>query len=822
MSRPMKVFGLVLWVLLGLAGSVLAVWAFPRLYPFVAQGWRLDAAGAAERAGDAFAALGEPVEDAYVVVVAGFDLVLEKRLLPLAGGNLGRAAELVASRLGHQVRIWHVIVYPPGAEPEDFAYFGRISAAGDVLSLERRVERGAASGEVDPDRAGREAEALLRRTGLDPADFGEPALRRLERPDRTDLALRFRDVEPVPGGEIESGVEIEYQGDLLTGLSLWRDREGEEEIVARLKGGETFLQARFLGFYFLLAVVGVAFVRRYNEGVLEVRRAVRLFLLLFTAGFAFIALTARGAAGMIDYDISRRLTTWVFGFQLLILAVVPLALLAALAWTVGEANCRQLWGAKLAAFDAVLRGRFASATVGRAAFRGLAAGLGLAGGLLALLLGLARLGAEPLAAYTLGAFYPHAPWPGLAMLLFHLLGASASILFLLLFLLPRAVGRFGIRIGGAAVALVSAVFVPPPVATLPGGVEMLASLLAVSVIIVLFLRHDLLTAFLAALTSGVALASLPYLFAESTGIIAQGVVPLVLLALPLLLSLRGSIRGEEAVYHFDVVPPHVRRIAERERLRFELETARRIQSSILPDLPPYFDGIEVDYAYRPATEVGGDFYEVAELPGGRLALAVGDVAGHGVASGLVMAMARSALASQVEIDPSVEAVFRTLNRILHDTARKSLLTTLCYGLLEPSRDSTSCRELRFASAGHLFPYVVGAGGAVRWLESVAYPLGVRRVLEIRPNRVELRPGDTLVLVSDGIVEARSDGSDEPYGFDRFAASLAHHAGAPPPSLKEALLGDVDRFTGGGAREDDQTVLVMRLAEHPATAKEILG
>jgi sigma-B regulation protein RsbU (phosphoserine phosphatase) len=249
----------------------------------------------------------------------------------------------------------------------------------------------------------------------------------------------------------------------------------------------------------------------------------------------------------------------------------------------------------------------------------------------------------------------------------------------------------------------------------------------------------------------------------------------------------------------------VRRIAERERQRVELETARRIQSSILPELPPRLQGVEIAHAYLPASEVGGDFYDVLALADGRLAVAVGDVAGHGVSSGLVMAMAKSALAVQVTFDPEVQAVFTTLNRMVHQTARKRLLATLCYLLLDPLR-----RELVYASAGHLFPYRVTPGGKVHALESIAYPLGVRSSLTVEPKTAHLDPGDTLFLFSDGLVEAKADRSDEQYGFERLEESLGRYAEHGVEALRDGILADLARFTGNLPREDDQTLLVLRL------------
>jgi sigma-B regulation protein RsbU (phosphoserine phosphatase) len=126
-------------------------------------------------------------------------------------------------------------------------------------------------------------------------------------------------------------------------------------------------------------------------------------------------------------------------------------------------------------------------------------------------------------------------------------------------------------------------------------------------------------------------------------------------------------------------------------------------------------------------------------------------------------------------------------------------------VLDPRR-----REVVWASAGHLFPYRVTPAGKVEVLESVAYPLGVRSYLQVEPRSKSLDPGDTLFLCSDGVVEARSERLDEAYGFERLEQSLARHAHRGVEGLRDAVLEDVTRFTGQIPREDDQTILVLRL------------
>ncbi len=297
----------------------------------------------------------------------------------------------------------------------------------------------------------------------------------------------------------------------------------------------------------------------------------------------------------------------------------------------------------------------------------------------------------------------------------------------------------------------------------------------------------------------------PLLLADDSFLRLQGGLALVVAGLPALISLRFLESGEVFAYRYDDVPPHVRRIAERERQRVELETARQIQSSILPDLPEQLNGVELAHVYLPASEVGGDFYDVLALEDGRLAVAVGDVAGHGVSSGLVMSMARSALAVQTAFNPDVLEVFKTLNRVVFQSARKRRLATLCYALVDPRR-----KEMQFASAGHLFPYRVTPEGEVSSLESVSYPLGVRNPIDIVPRAARLDPGDTLFLFSDGLIEARAEGSDEMFGFDRLEESLQRNAGLAPGQLRDVLLEELEEFTRSAPREDDLTLLVLRM------------
>jgi len=169
-----------------------------------------------------------------------------------------------------------------------------------------------------------------------------------------------------------------------------------------------------------------------------------------------------------------------------------------------------------------------------------------------------------------------------------------------------------------------------------------------------------------------------------------------------------------------------------------------------------------------------------------------------------MSRIHAALTVQVTFDPEVDSVFRTLNRLVFQSARRRLLATLVYLVVDPV-----AMEARYASAGHLFPYLLGADGNLKVLESVAYPLGVRRELTVHPALVRLNSRDSLFLVSDGIVEARPHGSVDTFGFERLEESLRRYAGESPDRVRDGILDDVASFVGRTPQEDDMTMVILR-------------
>lgn len=241
-------------------------------------------------------------------------------------------------------------------------------------------------------------------------------------------------------------------------------------------------------------------------------------------------------------------------------------------------------------------------------------------------------------------------------------------------------------------------------------------------------------------------------------------------------------------------------LVDRIRVRDELEVARELQEDLLPhDVPP-IPGYDFAHSYRTANEVGGDYYALTPLADGRVALLVGDASGHGMAAGLVMAIANATLKTALDLDPSPERVIRLLNRTLCRTGTKRTFMTVFYALLDPATG-----KMEYVCAGHPFPLLRRADGTIEELGYGGLPLGMREPLEICLQSAALEPGDLLLLYTDGLAEALDTQGREAFGYPRISALTRD--GGSPRSVHERILRAFDHHVGDEPLKDDLTLLV---------------
>jgi sigma-B regulation protein RsbU (phosphoserine phosphatase) len=246
--------------------------------------------------------------------------------------------------------------------------------------------------------------------------------------------------------------------------------------------------------------------------------------------------------------------------------------------------------------------------------------------------------------------------------------------------------------------------------------------------------------------------------------------------------------------------------AEKERLERELEIATHIQTSILPrDLR--VENLDIAAVMVPATEVGGDYYEV--LPGaGGCWLGIGDVAGHGLRSGLVMMMLQSVVAAlgRDDFDARPRDLVQIVNAVLYDNVRNRLgqdehatLTLIRY---------FANGELVFAGAHEDLVIWRAATSRCERIETHGTWVGATRDIAAETDdlHARLEPGDLLLLFTDGAIEATS-AAGEPYGLDRLCAELEAASSQPVEAIRDHLLASVRSFLA--AQDDDIALLVAR-------------
>ncbi|HVN33201.1 MAG TPA: PP2C family protein-serine/threonine phosphatase [Thermoanaerobaculaceae bacterium] len=244
-------------------------------------------------------------------------------------------------------------------------------------------------------------------------------------------------------------------------------------------------------------------------------------------------------------------------------------------------------------------------------------------------------------------------------------------------------------------------------------------------------------------------------------------------------------------------------LVDRVLVRDELEVARQLQRDLLPSTAPDLPGYRIAHSYRTANEIGGDYYDFLPLPDGRFVLVIGDASGHGMAAGLLMAIANAALKLAIEVDPSPERVAALLNRVLCRTGDRRAFMSLFYGLLTPATG-----QLEYVCAGHPFPLLRRASGEVEELGRGGLPLGIREVVELARAQVTLAPHDLLVLYSDGLPEAVNV-TGEAFGFETLRTLIRTEA--EPQAIHDRFLRALTTHIAGEPLTDDVSIVVVARA-----------
>lgn len=243
-------------------------------------------------------------------------------------------------------------------------------------------------------------------------------------------------------------------------------------------------------------------------------------------------------------------------------------------------------------------------------------------------------------------------------------------------------------------------------------------------------------------------------------------------------------------------------LTEREQrdLERDLQTAARIQRGLLPKPDLSLDGWAVHYHWEPAGLVSGDWCDVVRKDGGDLFFMFGDVSGKGVAAAILMAHLHATFRALIAAESTVAQLVERANRVFRESTLSPYFATLVCGR------ASSNGGLEICNAGHCPPFVLAADG-VRTVDPTGLPVGTFYSTSYASRTLNLAPGDTLLLYTDGLTEAR-DRSDAEYGAQRLLRTLERTRGLTPRDVVGVCLEDLAAHMRGAPKHDDLTLMAI--------------
>lgn len=342
----------------------------------------------------------------------------------------------------------------------------------------------------------------------------------------------------------------------------------------------------------------------------------------------------------------------------------------------------------------------------------------------------------------------------------------------------------------------------------PSGNEMLLNGLIGLGIGLIYIYRDFLTALLSFLVftllivtaNGWVMVNSPdvLIFYPSIGLIA------IFLGFGFFAITRGKSVKELPKY----VPVYIDELAQEERIKQELQIARKVQQSFLPVKKPDLEKLDLAAICIPAYETGGDYYDFINLQNGNVAIMVGDVSGKGFQAAFYMTFIKGVLHALCLDNNSTLNILKKANKLFRENARRGTFISLIYGILNLKRG-----EFIFSRAGHnpLF-YYNHDENLVEVMTPNGLPLGMidgkRFEDNLSESTISLNRGDILLLFTDGIVEAAND-KGEFYGDNRLKRTIYFHHTSSAQEMVDHILRDVEKFTDGAEQHDDMTLLVIK-------------
>jgi sigma-B regulation protein RsbU (phosphoserine phosphatase) len=245
--------------------------------------------------------------------------------------------------------------------------------------------------------------------------------------------------------------------------------------------------------------------------------------------------------------------------------------------------------------------------------------------------------------------------------------------------------------------------------------------------------------------------------------------------------------------------------AERQKMDSELEIAKGIQDSLIPESAPFMDGVEIAAVTIPARVVGGDFYDFIPIDTHRCGILIADVSGKGIPAAIYMALSKALMRSSASVTGSPGEAIKHANSHILELSKADMFVTLFYGIYDSAE-----RVMRYANAGHNSPIFIEKGSnKIVLLSAHTMPIGIMREFRISTEQVALSKGDTILLYTDGVVEAANE-AGEFYDMSRLEKVVGEAGSLTAGETVKRIQGELAEFAGGAPQRDDITMVVIKV------------
>jgi sigma-B regulation protein RsbU (phosphoserine phosphatase) len=245
---------------------------------------------------------------------------------------------------------------------------------------------------------------------------------------------------------------------------------------------------------------------------------------------------------------------------------------------------------------------------------------------------------------------------------------------------------------------------------------------------------------------------------------------------------------------------------EKQRLEDELKIAREIQQGLLPQKLPQIPGYDLAAVNVSSKQVGGDYYDVLPRSETEYVIAIGDVSGKGTPAALLMANVQAAMRALAPLHDNLPETTARINDITFENTRGDKFITFFWGIVD-----TKSRKFRFVNAGHNLPFLIRKDGSVMRLSEGGLILGIMKTVQpYKEGLVQLEPGDTLFLFTDGVSEAMN-ASGEDFTEERLEGLVRSLSDRTARDMIQEVRAALEEFCKGAQQSDDITMLVLKLA-----------